>query len=111
MGLFNDVSSGLEGLVRRGNVGGLFLNVAHGLSDSAAKVTTKREVSCSRFLIKICTQYTLNAFFERSIKNFFECFAKYFQPFRVFTSSLPGHCQMVCGQPAQIQNLWKVVRQ
>ncbi len=38
MGLFNDVSSGLEGLVRRGNVGGLFLNVAHGLSDSAAKV-------------------------------------------------------------------------
>lgn len=40
MGLFNDVSSGLEGLVRRGNVGGLFLNVAHGLSDSAAKVLT-----------------------------------------------------------------------
>ncbi|CAB3983690.1 Hypothetical predicted protein, partial [Paramuricea clavata] len=39
MGLFNDVSSGLEGLVRRGNVGGLFLNVAHGLSDSAAKLT------------------------------------------------------------------------
>ena len=38
MGLFNDVSSGLEGLVRRGNVGGLFLNVAHGLSDTAAKV-------------------------------------------------------------------------
>ena len=41
MGLFNDVSSGLEGLVRRGNVGGLFLNVAHGLSDSAAKVLTR----------------------------------------------------------------------
>lgn len=38
MGLLNDVSSGLEGLVRRGNIGGLFLNVAHGLSDSAAKV-------------------------------------------------------------------------
>ena len=40
MGLINDVSSGLEGLVKRGNVGGLFLNVAHGVSDSAAKVST-----------------------------------------------------------------------
>lgn len=39
MGLFNDVSSGLEGLVKRGNVGGLFMNVAHGVSDSAAKVS------------------------------------------------------------------------
>lgn len=39
MGLFNDVSSGLEGLVKRGNVGGLFRNVAHGVSDSAAKVS------------------------------------------------------------------------
>ena len=40
MGLLNDVSSGLEALVRRGNVGGLFINVAHGVSDSAAKVNT-----------------------------------------------------------------------
>ena len=39
MGLINDVSSGLEGLVKRGNVGGLFMNVAHGVSDSAAKVS------------------------------------------------------------------------
>lgn len=39
MGLINDVSLGLEGLVKRGNVGGLFLNVAHGVSDSAAKVS------------------------------------------------------------------------
>ena len=44
MGLINDVSSGLEGLVKRGNVGGLFLNVAHGVSDSAAKVSV---TSCS----------------------------------------------------------------
>ena len=43
MGLINDVSSGLEGLVKRGNVGGLFMNVAHGVSDSAAKVS---ETSC-----------------------------------------------------------------
>ncbi|KAJ7382658.1 hypothetical protein OS493_033714 [Desmophyllum pertusum] len=28
-----------EGLVKRGNVGGLFMNVAHGVSDSAAKIT------------------------------------------------------------------------
>ena len=41
MGLINDVSSGLEGLVKRGNVGGLFMNVAHGVSDSAAKVSTR----------------------------------------------------------------------
>ena len=40
MGLINDVSSGLHGLVKSGNVGGLFLNVAHGVSDSAAKVST-----------------------------------------------------------------------
>ena len=44
MGLINDVSSGLEGLVKRGNVGGLFMNVAHGVSDSAAKVSV---TSCS----------------------------------------------------------------
>ena len=44
MGLINDVSSGLEGLVKRGNVGGLFRNVAHGVSDSAAKVSL---TSCS----------------------------------------------------------------
>lgn len=44
MGLINDVSSGLEGLVKRGNVGGLFMNVAHGVSDSAAKVSL---TSCS----------------------------------------------------------------
>ena len=38
MGLINDVSSGIHGLVKSGNVGGLFMNVAHGVSDSAAKV-------------------------------------------------------------------------
>lgn len=40
MGLINDVSSGLHGLVKSGNLGGLFMNVAHGVSDSAAKVST-----------------------------------------------------------------------
>lgn len=45
MGLYNDVTSGLEGLVKKGNVGGLFLNVAHGVSDSAAKVRTQRSFS------------------------------------------------------------------
>lgn len=39
MGLINDVSSGIHGLVKSGNVGGLFMNVAHGVSDSAAKIT------------------------------------------------------------------------
>ena len=38
MGLFQDFSSGMEGLLKKGNVGGLFVNVAHGMSNSAAKV-------------------------------------------------------------------------
>ena len=38
MGLIHDVSTGVEGLVKRGNLGGLLSNVAHGLSDTAAKV-------------------------------------------------------------------------
>lgn len=52
MGLLNDVSSGLEGLVRRGNVGGLFINVAHGVSDSTAKVntTSRQEVTLYRYI-------------------------------------------------------------
>ena len=38
-GLFNDITDGISGLVKHGNVGGLFTNVTHGVSDSAAKVT------------------------------------------------------------------------
>jgi len=38
MGLLQDVSSGMEGLLKKGDVGGLFVNVAHGMSNSAAKV-------------------------------------------------------------------------
>ena len=60
MGLINDVSSGLHGLVKSGNVGGLFLNVAHGVSDSAAKVSTHffeyrgRVLLCEIALTKLC---------------------------------------------------------
>eukprot|EP00794_Sanderia_malayensis_P015340 gene15340-16917_t len=39
MGLLHDVSTGMEALVKRGNLGGLIVNVAHGLSDTAAKMT------------------------------------------------------------------------
>lgn len=39
LGLANDVSHGLVELVKEGNFGGLFKNVTHGLSNSAAKVT------------------------------------------------------------------------
>ena len=39
MGLLQDFSSGVEGLLKKGNVGGLFVNVAHGMSNSAAKVS------------------------------------------------------------------------
>ena len=38
VGLIQDFTSGMEGLLKKGNVGGLLINVAHGMSDSAAKV-------------------------------------------------------------------------
>ena len=37
LGFFNDVAEGVSGLLE-GNVGGLFKNVTHGVSNSAAKV-------------------------------------------------------------------------
>ena len=39
LGLFNDVTEGLSGLLKDGNIGGLVKNVAHGVSDSTAKVS------------------------------------------------------------------------
>lgn len=39
LGLFNDVTEGLSGLISEGNVGGLLKNVAHGVSNSTAKVS------------------------------------------------------------------------
>ena len=39
LGLFNDVTEGLSGLLKDGNLGGLIKNVTHGVSNSAAKVT------------------------------------------------------------------------
>lgn len=38
MGLLSDVSEGVAGLLKYGNVGGLIRNVTHGVSNSAAKV-------------------------------------------------------------------------
>ncbi|XP_072675141.1 intermembrane lipid transfer protein VPS13D-like isoform X1 [Canis lupus baileyi] len=38
MGLLNDVSEGVTGLIKYGNVGGLIRNVTHGVSNSAAKM-------------------------------------------------------------------------
>lgn len=43
MGLINDVLFGLEGLVKRGNVGGLFMNVVYGVFDFVVKVSL---ISC-----------------------------------------------------------------
>lgn len=39
LGFVQDVSDGVSGLIYEGNVGALVKNVAHGLSNSAAKVT------------------------------------------------------------------------
>ncbi len=50
IGLLNDLSEGISGLVSDGNVGGLIKNVAHGAANSAAKVTG----SLSDGLSKVC---------------------------------------------------------
>jgi hypothetical protein len=39
LGFVNDLSEGMSGLIFEGNVGALFKNVTHGLSNSAAKVS------------------------------------------------------------------------
>ena len=44
LGLFNDVTEGISGLLNEGNVGGLIKNVTHGVSNSAAKVRLFDEV-------------------------------------------------------------------
>uniref|UniRef100_T1KHU8 UBA domain-containing protein n=1 Tax=Tetranychus urticae TaxID=32264 RepID=T1KHU8_TETUR len=40
LGFVNDVTDGLSELINEGNVGGLILNLAHGISDSTAKFTS-----------------------------------------------------------------------
>ncbi|GFQ85231.1 vacuolar protein sorting-associated protein 13D [Trichonephila clavata] len=40
LGLMNDVSDGISKLIHEGSVGGLIKNVTHGISDSAAKLTS-----------------------------------------------------------------------
>ncbi|CAL1290806.1 unnamed protein product [Larinioides sclopetarius] len=40
LGLVNDVSDGISKLIHEGSVGGLIKNVTHGISDSAAKLTS-----------------------------------------------------------------------
>lgn len=41
LGLVNDLSEGVSGLIYEGNIGALVQNVTHGLSNSAAKMTGK----------------------------------------------------------------------
>lgn len=50
MGLLNDVSEGVTGLIKYGNVSGLIRNVTHGVSNSAAKV----KIVILKFAITIC---------------------------------------------------------
>lgn len=42
MGLVNDVTEGISGLINDGNLSGLFKNVTHGLSNTTAKVRNAR---------------------------------------------------------------------
>ena len=51
LGLIQDFSSGMEGLLKQGNIGGLFVNVAHGFSDSAAKVIFKNLFCISNLML------------------------------------------------------------
>lgn len=50
LGLMNDVSEGMSGLLE-GNVTALLRNVTHGLSNSAAKVTGKDYICSDKFVI------------------------------------------------------------
>ena len=64
LGLFNDVTEGISGLLNDGNVGGLIKNVTHGVSNSAAKVyyhlIANSSVCCggkTKFIASICEAY------------------------------------------------------
>lgn len=46
MGLLNDVTEGMNELIKYGNVGGLIRSVTHGVSNSAAKVSSNGHVIC-----------------------------------------------------------------
>lgn len=48
LGFVNDVTEGFSGLINEGNVGALVKNVAHGISNSAAKVTESLSDSLGR---------------------------------------------------------------
>lgn len=49
VGLLADVSEGVQELVRDGSVGGLVMNVTHGMANSTAKVTGKRFLLICKF--------------------------------------------------------------
>ena len=49
LGLFNDVTEGIYGLID-GNVGGLFKSIAHGVSNSAAKVNLLPSATSCHYL-------------------------------------------------------------
>ncbi|KAK6626649.1 hypothetical protein RUM44_009125 [Polyplax serrata] len=51
LGLMNDVTEGFSGLLNEGNVGALFKNVAHGLSNSTAKVTESLSDGLGRVIL------------------------------------------------------------
>lgn len=63
MGLLNDVSEGVTGLIKYGNVGGLIRNVTHGVSNSAAKVRKSRCSSTGISLkspLHYCSSFIIN---------------------------------------------------
>lgn len=51
LGLVSDVSEGVSGLINERSVGALVMNVTHGLSNSAAKVTDALGDGLGRVLI------------------------------------------------------------
>ena len=63
LGLFNDVTEGISGLIRDGNVGGLFTNVAHGITNSAAKVRLsclEKSWKFEEIILELCVHFKEN---------------------------------------------------
>lgn len=75
MGLLNDVTEGMNELIKYGNVGGLIRSVTHGVSNSAAKVAKVHILTVVFTSPSYHVWFSITAEFDRVI------FASYSQMF------------------------------
>lgn len=64
LGLVNDVTEGISGLINDGNLSGLFKNVTHGLSNTTAKVR-----NAYFFLQQLCLISLLHTVVRKSVSQ------------------------------------------